>query len=360
MLPPLSPLTTARSRAVTPLERRVRALVLDTDAPQRRSDQCGLRGKFVRFCAEEDCAGRRHLPLFPLDINKLLSFAIWLTDNGVSGWPSVKNYISAAAGWNAEQSNADCRSLTGVHEQLYARFRSRFQLDVPVTKRRQPKLDMKPELMEALALLCDLNNPVAVKDQTCYVFLYLSSVRVGHAAPATMARAKHVLTWGDVFISDADVFVFLHSTKTRSVAAADGWWTVLAARPHGHFALDPVRLFRRLKSFNFEGNTQPVFPADGAPMLAQPRTEFTAKLRRRLRRAVRLLPNGHRCPIERFTGISFRKAGVTQLWDRIPRHRLSAHCSHASFSSTFGYGGDTLAVRRGNTAEITSSFQPGF
>jgi hypothetical protein len=60
------------------------------------------------------------------------------------------------------------------------------------------------------------------------------------------------------------------------------------------------------------------------------------------------------------SGISFRMSGIVQLWDRIPRHRISAQAGHASFSSTNVYGGDTIDVRRTNTAHIAANFGSGF
>ena len=333
---------------------------MDVNAPARKATNASLRGKYVKFCVDEDCAERRTFPLFPLDINKLLSYALWLPDHNVSGWASVKNYLGAAVGWCAELSGTDCRVETKVHEALYARFRQRFQADVPVKRKRASKLDMKPELMEAMALQTDLYDALSVRDMTAYLLLYLSSIRIGHVAPARLDRSKHVLTWGDVIITKVDVFIFLHSTKTRRACADDGWWTVMAGRPAGFFALDPVRMFSRWRTLSFVCDTQPVFHASAAKMLSQTRADFTATLRTRLRNACGILPHGHLCKVDRFSGISFRRAGITQLWDKIPQHRLSAHAGHASFSSTWAYGGDSIAVRRGNTNEIAKGFSSGF
>jgi hypothetical protein len=111
---------------------------------------------------------------------------------------------------------------------------------------------------------------------------------------------------------------------------------------------------------SYVADTQPVFSMPAAKMLAVTRLSFTTALQRRLRGAVVILPHGHRCEVDRYTGISFRKAGLTQLWDKIPRHRLMAHAGHASFASTAAYGGDTFFVRRSNTAAIAASFNVGF
>ena len=82
--------------------------------------------------------------------------------------------------------------------------------------------------------------------------------------------------------------------------------------------------------------------------------------RRRLRAACTILPMGHMCVVDRYNNISFRHAGITQLWDKIPRHRLSAHAGHSIFNSAWVYGGDSIAVRRGNTNEIAKGFSTGF
>ena len=333
---------------------------MDANAPERQATNASLRGKYVKFCVDQDCVERRTFPMFPLGINRLLSYALWLPDNNVSGWASVKNYLGAAVNWGAELSCADCRVESKVHEALYARFRQRFQADVPVKRKRASKLDMKPELMEAMALQTDLTDTMHVRDMCSYLLLYLSSIRVGHVAPSRLDRSKHVSVWGDVIVSDMDVFIYLHSTKTRRPCADDGWWTVLAGRPEGCFALDPVRMFRLWRKMAFVCDTQPVFHASAAKMLAQTRADFTATLRRRLRAACTILPMGHLCVVDRFSGISFRRAGITQLWDKIPQHRLSAHAGHSSFSSTWVYGGDSIAVRRGNTNEIAKGFSAGF
>jgi hypothetical protein len=346
-------------RAVTALERRVLDLVLDRNAPERSASNAGLRGKFVMFCVQEDRPARRTIPLFPVSLSKLLSYGLWLSDNGVNGWSSVKNYLAACVGWAAERSCSDCRDTTPVHAQLYARFRQRFQADVPVKRRRKSKMDMRPELMEAMALQTT-DSDVSIGQMSCYLVLYLSSIRVGHVAPASLDRSKHVLTWGDVILTEFDVFLYLRSTKTRRVSSDDGWWTVLAARPHGHFCLDPVRMLQLWRSRAYVCDTQPVFGATTAPMLAITRPQFTTALRARLRRAVSILPRGHLCSIDRLSGISFSKAGLTQLWDKVPRHRLQAHAGHASFASTAAYGGDTFLVRRSNTTEIAKGFTAGF
>ena len=333
---------------------------MDTDAPERSSTAVTLRSKYVKFCTDTDCAARRTFPLFPATIGKVLAYAIWLSDNNVNGWPSVRNYIAAMLSWSAELSFVDCRTATPLHEALYARFRRRFQSDVPIQKRRKSKLDMRPELLEAMALQTVFTCVISIKEMTAYVVLFFSSIRVGHVSPSRLDRSKHVLTWGDVILTEDDVFLFLHSTKTLRASAAQGWWTVLGARPQGHRALDPVRMMTLWRSLSYECDSQPVFCADTAKMLAQPRSAFTTALRRRLRQAVTILPRGHLCDVDRYAGISFRRAGVTQLWDKIPRHRLSARSQHSSFSSTAAYGGDSFYVRRGDTDTLASSFAPGF
>ena len=333
---------------------------MDDDAPDRKQSSDSLRGKFVAFCIAEDCIARRQLPLFPLNINKLLSYALWLPDNGVNSWASVRNYISAAVGWATERSTDDCRTASRVNEQLFARFRVRFQSDVPLKRRRAGKLAMRPEIMEAMALQTNLRNAVSVGEQACYLILYFSSIRIGHVAPAKLLKSKHVLTWGDVIFFEAEVFIYLRSTKTRRANADDGFWTVVAARPGGLCALDPVRMLRLWRTWSYVCDSQPVFPAVAARMLAQTRPCFTASLRKRVRAALPLLPHGHLCDVSRLSGISFRKSGITQLWDKIPRHRLAEHASHASFSSTPSYGGDSFAVRRTNTAAIAAGFSAGF
>ena len=335
---------------------------MDVDAPARSANATTLRAKYVKFCILTDCIERRTFPLFPVPIHKLLAYAMWLSDNGINGWPSVRNYVGACISWSVELSFDDCREETPLHELLYSRFRRRFQADVPVKRRRAAKLDMRPEMLEAMAMLTVFTNEVSVKEMTAYIVLYLSSIRVGHVSPSRIDRSKHVLTWGDVILATDgdDVFLFLHSTKTLRATAAIGWWTVLAARPHGHFALDPVRMLRLWRSMSYECDSQPVFSADSAKMLAWSRSDFTSALRRRLRAAVAILPRGHLCVVDKYSGISFRRAGITQLWDKVPSHRLSAHAGHASFSSTAAYGGDSYFVRRGNTAQIAQSFGPGF
>ena len=220
----------------------MRDLVLDLNAPERILQSCSFRGKFVKFCIDEDVAARRTFPLFPCDINKLLSYGLWLSDNGINGYDSVRQYLGACCSWGAELGFSDARDETPVHAALFAKWRSRFKSDVPSKKRTRPKLDMRPELMEAMAVLSAPHDRSDVGTMEAYTFLYFSSIRVGHVAPAKRTRAAHCLLWGNVIITRDSVFVFLYSTKTLATASDRGWWTVLAARPLGHFMLDPVRV----------------------------------------------------------------------------------------------------------------------
>jgi hypothetical protein len=318
------------------------------------------RNKFVAFCAATDCTARRQFPLFPLDLSKLMTFCIWLSDNGVNGWNSARIYVSACCSWHSERGFDDVRETTPVHKALYARFRLRFQSDIPNKKLRLPKMAIRPELMEAMALQTRVYDKQSLGEMASYCLLFFSSIRIGHVAPSTRAMAKHCLLWQDVIITDTEVFIYLRSTKTRSAASQDCWWTALAARPQGHLLLDPVRCLRLWHSRSFRTGMQPVFPDRTADMLVQTRTAFTTCLRRRLRQATTILPNGHLCDCDRMSGISFRMSGIVQLWDRIPRHRISAQAGHASFSSTNVYGGDTIDVRRTNTAHIAANFGSGF
>ena len=75
--------------------------MFDTHAPARSMAAASYRNKFVAFCAATDCTARRQFPLFPLDLSKLMTFCIWLSDNGVNGWNNARIYVSACCSWHS-------------------------------------------------------------------------------------------------------------------------------------------------------------------------------------------------------------------------------------------------------------------
>ena len=96
-------------------------------------------------------------------------------------------------------------------------------------------------------------------------------------------------------------------------------------------------------------------------MLVCTRLNFTATLRRRLGAAAQLLPAPDRIDLSLFSGISFRRAGLQQLWGRVSRHRIMDHAGHADFKSSRSYAGATdFAARRDDTFKIAEGFANKF
>jgi len=327
----------------------------------RAARNSSLRTKLLRWACDTDCPLRPSFPIFPISVDKLCEYALWLNDNGVNGWASVKNYIAAAMAWQKERSLNDSRYASTQAEAFYDHFRSRFKSDVPVKRKREAKLAITTGLMEAMALLTNPNDKTAVGEMASYVVLYFASIRIGHVAPQSRNKQQHVLLWRNIIISEDEVFIYLFSTKTLPSAANDGWWTTIAARPLGHFMLDPVRLLRRWRTLSFVSHAQPVFHAVGAPMLVVTRLNFTSTLRRRLTAAARLLPHGRAFNAAAFAGISFRRSGLQALWGKVPAQQVADHAGHKQISSTMAYAaGANIEARRSGTHIIASAFAAGF
>ena len=148
-------------------------------------------------------------------------------------------------------------------------------------------------------------------------------------------------------------FIFYHvpTTKTRRGTELRPFWTV-----HGRVLSNPticpvtwgVRHFRE----NFHvGVTNPASPVctspAGGPLL---RNTYTARLRARLVAAVGRHLNIPDFDVGHYSGISFRRAGVTQLSYQAAEARLhldavADFADHRDISTTHGYNEASLEAR---------------
>jgi integrase len=344
---------------------KVRWLMADQLDPERSVSISSLRVKFLRFMFDQLQHGTDLFPCFPVKLATIMAYALWMNEHGINGFSSIAVYISALISWSRERGFENPTDLSAQHVAAWDKFKRRFKTDVTVHARREKKLRIQAGMLEALALLTDLNDYQSVMFQTAFVLLYFGGMRVGHVAAKRATLARHCVTWGDVIADANGVFLWLHGTKTRPINADDGVWQTVAARPQGHPALDPIRLLQRWFDLGAAAGgaidpLQPLFHAKGKPMLPLSRLEFTNSLRAKLTAAFRLLPDTDGITMDRFSGVSFRKATNSALWGRIPRHRIAEHVAHADPSAGARYGQDTLAERAQNTHVIASEFAPGF
>ena len=345
--------------SVCELERMVHSLVFNEDEDFATANVETLRRKLWRFVGDVYLLIPSVLPLFPMSIQTLMLYTVWLNRNGINGMKSINNYISAAMAWQAQRGIPDTRTKSTLHEALWARFKRRCQTRLIPSVLHRPKMPLPASLLECLALqaLIDAHVYLRWRDITMWVIAWFSGLRVGHWAP-TSSRKVHVLRWCDVQIQSDKIMLFLRSTKTRAPLITHGAWTAVAARPDGLYTLDPRRLMLRWRQMSFVGdNSQPLFHGSAGAHVTMSRKEFTDRLRDQL------LVAGERLGVDldlgRYSGISFRKALAHGLWGHVEHHRLMDAMDHRSFTACMSYGGDSADARAQNTHVQARVFQPG-
>lgn len=332
--------------------------MIDGDDDPAANTSNSLRRKLWRFVCDQH-AELDLLPVFPLTLKQLMCYALWLSDNGVNGYPSVSSYIGSAMGFQLERGFEDVRKDTPMAAAAWARFVHRFKTLVPPKSKRPPKLALSPSLLECLGLQAIMDQSyLKWRDQTCYVLLFFGAMRVGHVAPAD-GRARHALRWADVQLSNGIVKVFLRSTKTRAPGVTDGFWQAIAARPTGLITLDPYRMMEEWKRLSFTGDAlQLVFHGSPGVHRHLTRLEFTQRLQHSLTAATTRL--GVDLDNTRWSGVSFRKQAASGLWGKIPGNRVSEYLDHSTLEAARSYGHDTVQSRAVNTHLLASDFATGF
>ena len=72
------------------------------------------------------------------------------------------------------------------------------------------------------------------------------------------------------------------------------------------------------------------------------------------------LPPPFTIDLQAYSGISFRKAAISSLWERAPAHRVMQFGDHKQITSTAAYATDTVERRAELTHSIAAGFASGF
>ena len=310
-----------------------------------------------------NCAARPTIPLFPVSVATLMEFAVWASQNGITSWDSIANYVGDVVTWAVETTNQlDPRSATPQDAKLWGKFVRNF----PAVVGGNPsaaKLRLQPGHVAAMILDMVDSSWIDRRDHAAYLVLWYSSCRIGHVAPAaaTVEALGHTLRWSSLrfvpSVLDADhVFIFFPSTKTRPMAANRPWYTAIGA------VTDPdlcaVTQLRRHFLENYTGRPDDfVFTRDLGDGRHYTRTSFTDILRFRLvAGAHRHL--GIRLTASSFSGISWRKGSLqTAAEQGTPGYVLANLADHATIDTTRQhYLADTVEGRAAHTAAIGSGF----
>ena len=292
------------------------------------------------------------LPLLPTKPADLFRFALWLPDNGIrSGWKGVMAYISSLCNWNKEHGFEDPRLAVDYH---WGQFRHNFQRLV-TSHHPAMKLPIRPAMLEAMALDCNLAQDSDLRDICSYFMLFFAGFRIG-----TVTASPHALTFGDLFFSPSlaqcdVVLICVRSSKTRPRAANLPFWTAISRQPSMPFC--PVQLLQAhfIRSYRGDPGLNLFALPDGRPW---PRRTFNNILRRRLDAAQGRLPV--QLNIAQFSAISFRKGCLSTLGAmNVPSHRLADHADHSDVASSRIYTVDTVLDRARNSDLIGSCFLGG-
>jgi hypothetical protein len=277
---------------------------------------------------------------------------VWLPKNGInSGWPGVKNYVGALASFNIAHGGKDPRE---ENPELWSVVRKRFKQNIQVVRTHKKKFAIKGSYIYALCMLAvdDLTD-AAVAAAASDSLMHYSAVRVGHVSPKTKASLDHVLCWHhlEFFPSVASCqYIFIHvpSTKSRPGTELRPFWTAV-----GQVTSAPLTCPVRWMSLHFERNfrgdpTAPIFV--GRDGLSIGRTSFQQALQLRLELAVRSYLPEHGFDVRHFTGISFRKGGITALSRAAAEHKILVNqvadfADHQDIQTTRRYDEASVASR---------------
>jgi hypothetical protein len=317
---------------------------------QKKGKQRTYRKKYVQFCVNTK------VQPFPLSIDQLLRFTAWLPENDIDGgWDSARNYIGAAV---KLCSFTDPRQ---DNSSLWEQLRVAYNREVQVVRKNARKLAIRAAHLEALCLqaISDGTNS-AIAAAACDTTMFFSAVRVGHVAPKSSQRLQRVIKWEEVlFYPSVDncEYVFFHvpTTKTRQGNVLKPWFTAYG-RVVDNPSICPVRWMVKHLKANYAGDSSaPLFAGARGPVLT--RHAFTKQLRARLVRAVDTHLNVDHFDIRHYSGISFRKGGITALSVAAAIHQVADFADHQSVeTSRKGYIQDAVQARAGYTTLIAQSF----
>lgn len=323
--------------------------------------------KYVQFCVAEHTNEIPLLPIFPMRLASLLRYAWWLQDHGVKGgMASIRNYIGAATVWSETMGHGNPKE---AEPWVWKRFAQQAPKYIRVFNGSQAKLPVQPEFLRLMTVHTsfDLSSVDDMRELLAYSILIFTGIRVGHLLPKNSSKQarQHLLDWNNVKFEpnfdEATVVVFLlDSTKVRSVAKKDPWWTAVGtceAVP----MLCPVMLMKIWYQMSHTGrpedNSQYLLSVtpSGAPMS---RAAFTRRFRARMEQIAPVLgfePGAF--DVNNYSGISFRKGAFSALAPHVQPHTLMQSADHKNLRTTVQhYLSDTIQQRAGNTALISRGF----
>ena len=309
--------------------------------------------KYYRFCAHTG------LSVLPLTLINFCRYVKWLPLNGIrSGWPGVKNYVGALAQFNLALGGRDPRD---ENPELWSLLRKRFKQNTQIVRNHKLKYAIRGGHIQALCLLaCERGTPADVAHAACDTLMQFSAVRVGHVAPKDKRSLKHVLCWHHLeFLPSIDdcqfVFIYVESTKSRPGSELKPFWTAIGRVTSCEF-ICPVRWLVKHFMLNYNGDpAAPLFSGPrGGPLT---RATYQSQLQTRLSLAMHRFIPGTAFDVRHYTGISFRKGGITALSraaaaNRLLMHHVADFADHRDISTTRRYDEETIASRAGFSGMI--------
>jgi len=315
--------------------------------------------KYYAFCADTQVA------VFPVTMEKFFRYVLWLPKHGInSGWRGVKNYTGALVQLNLSLGGKDPRE---ENPELYAILRKRFKQNIQVIRTQPRKLAIRPAHVQALCLgAIDNLNAQTIADAASDTFMQFSAIRVGHVAPKAKNNLRHVLCWKHLIFHPSIVecvyiFIYVPTTKTRPGTELRPFWTAVG-RVTSNPTVCPVRWMVRHFTTNYSGDPDtPIFNGPNGSTLT--RATYQRRLQLRLGAAVRDYLDIVDFNVKHYTGISFRKGGITELTKQAAVHRILMNqvadfADHQDIATTRGYDEATIATRAGFSGMIGGGFAP--
>ena len=317
-----------------------------------------LLKKFWTFCIDTQ------VDFFPLSLMQLMRYAVWLPQNGIGSWDSATNYINAICQLNLKMQQPDPMTDPDSWELL----RKRYKEEITVVPKSDKKIRIYLAQYEALALdaLDDMSNH-RVDEMASDALMMFTAVRVGHIAPKATKRPDHILRWehvqlqplGSTISTCTQVFLHVQSTKVRGKTSYNAWWTAFGKITDPALShLCPLRWFVLHYIRNFQNNpaakpTDPIFKTHRGKMLN--RTAYTSALKVRLQRSCVNKLNMPDYNVNNNSGISWRKASLSQLVGKIADSRAANFADHRSIETTRNsYAEDSISARAGLSDIITA------
>jgi len=276
---------------------------------------------------------------------------------------SIRNYVSAATEWAQACGHPDPRTS---EPWIYRRFRLEAPKHFEVVEGSRAKFAVQPVhllTMSNRAVLSELDD---LEDMTAYVVAFFTTIRIGHLSPQSSKteHTKHLTRFAHIrfepsFEKPERVIFILPSGKVRSLAKKDPWWTSVGKCDYP--PLCPVTLLKLWYLRVYSGDAQQYLFARAAGALPRQRASFTRRLRTRMRRAgTDLGYTPTEFDVSNWSGISFRKGGLSALAPHVQPHELAQHADHANVETTRKYYlTQTIEHRAANTAKMTRSMFPG-